>query len=101
MANTYTKFGEVTTSDLVKYLRLVETTQDDLDLLGNILEAGKSFILTYTGQTEIKANTFPEFTIALYVICESMYDVRSYIVDNEKSNKVVDSILGSRSINLL
>jgi hypothetical protein len=101
MADNYTKFGEVAVSDLVSYLRLSETTEDDLKLLGDILEAGRSFILTYTGQDLEKANTMPELTIALYVICESMYDVRSYVVDNEKSNMIVDSILGSRSINLL
>ena len=101
MANSYTKFSEVAVSDLVKYLRLVETTQDDLSLLGTILEAGKSYILTYTGQTTEKADEFPEFTIALYVICEDMYDKRTYTVDSNISNKITDSILGSRSVNLL
>lgn len=101
MANSYTKFNEVAVSDLVNYLRLSETTQADLTLLGTILEAGKDYILTYTGQTAEKADEFPEFTIALYVICEDMYDKRTYVVDSNISNKITDSILGSRSINLL
>ena len=45
MANSYTKFNEVAVSDLVNYLRLSETTQADLTLLGTILEAGKDYIL--------------------------------------------------------
>lgn len=101
MANSYTKFNEVAVSDLVNYLRLSETTQADLTLLGTILEAGKDYILTYTGQPSEKADEFPEFTIALYVICEDMYDKRTYTVDKDISNKITDSILGSRSINLL
>lgn len=98
---SYKRFSEIATSDLVNYLRLVETTQADLELLGTILEAAKSFVLTYTGRTEEDADTFPEFTIAVYVISEDMYDKRTYIVDSDTSNKIVDSILGSRSINLL
>ena len=98
---TYTKFTEIATSDLVNYLRLVETTQADLTLLSTILEAAKSFVLTYTGRTEAVADTFPEFTIAVFVISEDMYDKRTYIVDSDTSNKIVDSILGSRSVNLL
>lgn len=101
MPNNYVKFSEIGTSDLVKYLRLAETTQDDLTLLSTILEACKSFILTYTGRTTEEADTYPEFTIAVYTLSEDMYDKRTYIVDSDTSNKIVDSILGSRSINLL
>lgn len=98
---TYKKFSEIATSDLVNYLRLVETTEADIVLLQTILEAAKSYILTYTGRTTEDADNYPEFTIAVYVISEDMYDKRTYIVDNDNSNKIVDSILGSRSVNLL
>lgn len=98
---TYTKFTEIATSDLVNYLRLYETTEADLVLLQTILEAAKSYVLTYTGRTAEAADTFPEFTIAVLVLSEDMYDKRTYIVDSDTSNKIVDSILGSRSINLL
>lgn len=99
--NTYVKFNEVGVTDLVNYLRLSETSEADLGLLGTILEAAKSYILTYTGRTTAEADTFPEFTIAIYAISEDMYDKRTYIVDSTNSNKIVDSILGSRSVNLL
>lgn len=98
---SYKVFSGIVVNDLVNYLRLVETTNADLDLLATILEAAKSFILTYTGRTEAEADTMPEFTVAVYVIAEDMFDKRSYIVDSDTSNKIVDSILGSRSINLL
>lgn len=98
---SYTAFSQIDTSDLVDYLRLTETTEAELSLLGTILEAAKSFVLTYTGRSAEDADTFPEFTIAVYVLSEDMYDKRTYVVDSDISNKIVDSILGSRSVNLL
>ena len=100
-APSYVKFNEIAVSDLVKYLRLTETSEADLSLLGTILEAAKSYVLTFTGRTAEDADNFPEFTIAVYVLCEDLFDKRTYIVDSDVSNKIVDSILGSRSTNLL
>lgn len=97
----YTRFSEIAVSDLVEYIRITETTEDELKLLGTILAAAKSFVLTYTGRSAEDADTFPEFTIAVYVLSEDMYDKRTYVVDSDISNKIVDSILGSRSVNLL
>lgn len=101
MANTFTKFSEIAVSDLLNYLRITEVTQADEGLLGSILEAAKAHVLQYTGRTEEQADTYPDFTIAVYVISEDLFDKRTYIVDSEKSNKIIDSILGSRSVNLL
>lgn len=98
---TYKKFSEVAISDLTNYLRLVEISQADESLLQTILEAAKSFVLTFTGRTAEEADLFPEFTIAVYALCEDMFDKRTYTIDSDVSNKVIDSILGSRSINLL
>lgn len=98
---TSRKFTEISTGDLVNYLRIDEITDKDLDLLQQILDASKSHILTFTGRTEADADTFPEFTIAVYVLSEDMYDKRTYTVDSDTSNKIIDSILGSRSVNLL
>lgn len=97
----FVKFSEITTSDLVNYLRIAETTQSDLDLLSTILEAAKAYVLQFTGRDEETANNYPDFTIAVYVISAEMYDKRSYSVDSERANQIVESILGSRSINLL
>lgn len=98
---TAIKFTEIGTTDLVNYLRIEEITEKDLVLLQTILEATKSHVLAYTGRTEAEADTIPEFTIAVYVLCEDLYDKRTYIVDSDISNKIIDSILGSRSVNLL
>lgn len=99
--SSYIKFSEVAVSDLATYLRLTEYSNAEETLLGTILQASKNFVLTYTGRTIEEADTFPEFTIAVYAISEDMFDKRTYIVDSDTSNKIVDSILGSRSVNLL
>jgi hypothetical protein len=101
MPTNYKKFSEVAVSDLATYLRLTEFSQGEEALLTTIIEAGKNFILTYTGRKIEEADKFPEFTIALYAIAEDMFDKRTYTVNSDTSNKVVDSILGSRSVNLL
>lgn len=103
MPNSYVEFSNIAVSDVVGYLRISETELDEaeLSLLASILEASKSFVLTYTGRTEEEADTFPEFTIAVYALCEDMYDKRTYQVDKNQENAVITAILGSRSINLL
>ncbi len=99
--SSFVKFSEIAVSDLTAYLRLTEVSQADTNLLRTILEAAKSYVLTYTGRTVESANNFPEFTIAVYSLAEDMFDKRTYIVESDKTNAVIDSILGSRSVNLL
>ena len=101
MANDYTKVSEITVSDLANYLRISELSNSDTTLLTSILEAAKNFVLSYTGRTLEQADTFPEFTLAVLVLSEDLYDKRTYSVDKTEANKVVDSILGLHSINLL
>ena len=100
-APTMVKFSEIAVSDLVNYLRITEPTSSDNVLLTNILEAAKSYVLNYTGQDSDAADTFPEFTIAVYVLSQDMYDNRSYSAVSPNVNKIVESILGLHSINLL
>ena len=99
--DSYKKFSEVAVSDLATYLRLTAFSTAEETLLQSILAAAKNFVLTYTGRSVIEADTFPEFTIAVYAISEDMFDKRTYIVDSDKTNEIVNSILGSRSVNLL
>lgn len=46
-------------------------------------------------------DAFEDFIIAVYVLCQDMYDNRSMYVDNANVNKVVETILGMHSVNLL
>mgnify|MGYP007111660115 CR=1 FL=1 len=93
--------SQLTTSDIVDYLRLPEVTPEDSAFIGNILEASKAFVYKYTGLTPAQVDEALDITIAVYVLCQDMYDNRSMYVDNANVNKVVEAILGLHSVNLL
>ena len=101
MSVAYVAFQSITVNDVIAYLRLSEVDSDEQKLLTTALAAARSFILHHTGRTATEADTIPEFTIAVYAICEEMYDKRTYTVDKESVSPIVDAILGARSMNLL
>lgn len=100
---SYVSFSNITVSDVVSFLRLetTETTAEELALLATILEAAKNYCLVYTGRNKDEADNMPEMTIAVYNVCADMYDKRTFTVEADKANKIVETILGARSTNLL
>lgn len=93
------KISEVTINDLKEYA-VVSHTLDD-KLFSHILAASKAYIKGYTGLDETALDEKEDLTIALMILCNEMYDNREYTVDNDKANKVVNSILDMHSVNLL
>lgn len=93
------KISEVTIEDLKEYA-VVSHNLDD-KLFTNILAASKAYIKSYTGLTLEEMDTKEDLTIVLMILCNEMYDNRAYTVENDKANKVVNSILDMHSINLL
>lgn len=94
-------FSTITTTDVANYLRLGAVTQDEQDLLTTMLNSAKSYVLKYTGLTESQADLANELVIAVLVLCQDMWDNRALYVDSDNVNKVVETILGMHSINLL
>lgn len=101
MSNTAKTVSELTTQDVADYLRLSELTEDDNNLLPTILEAAKAYVYKYTGLTAAQVDEALDITIAVYVLCQDMYDNRAYYVDSSNVNQVVEAILGLHSVNLL
>lgn len=99
--NLITKVSEITAQDIADYLRLDELTADDTNTLNNLLNISKSFILSYTGIAADKLDNYPDFVIVVLILCQDMWDNRTLYVDNENLNRVVDTILGMHSVNLL
>lgn len=91
--------SDITYEDLASYLRLSELTADDINTLENLLIIAKSFISNYTGQTNL--DSYQDFVIAVFVLCQYMWDNRTLYVDTSNLNYVVETILGMHSINLL
>lgn len=94
------KVSEITVSNVTDYLRL-EAGEYEVADIENILTVAKKFIKSYTGLAEDEIDTHEDFYIVIMVLCQDMYDNRSYYVDKNNLNKVVETILGMHSVNLL
>ena len=99
--NAISKVSDITYSDIADYIRLSEVTTDDQNTLEALLSVAKSFIVNYTGQTQEALDDFPDFVIVVLILCQDMWDNRALYVDKSNLNKVVDTILGMHSVNLL
>lgn len=93
------KISEVTITDLKEYAN-VDHDYDN-NIFSSILLSSKSYIKSYTGLNEEQIDSKEELTIALMILCNEMYENRIYTVENDKVNKIVNSILDMHSINLL
>lgn len=97
------KVSQITNKELADYLRLTyeylsESEKQELDVMLNV---SKKFITSYTGLTIEEVDEHEDFVIVVYVLVEDMYDNRSIHVDKSNVNRVVETILGMHSINLL
>lgn len=93
------KISEVSITDLKEYAN-VDHSLDDV-LFQIILQATTSYIKNYTGLTLEQMDDKEDLTMALMILSSEMYDNRVYAVENDKVNKIVNSILDMHSVNLL
>lgn len=96
-------FSEITVNDIILKLRLIETelTQKELDDLADILNEARQFVISYTGLTAAECDQYTDFCHAVFVLCQDLYDDRSFYVDKNNVNKVVQSILDMHSKNYI
>lgn len=99
--NEITKVSEITAADIADYIRLPEVTADDTNTLNNLLAVAKAFIVNYTGRSEEELDNYADFVIVVLILCQDMWDNRTLYVDKTNLNKVVETILGMHSVNLL
>ena len=96
------KVSEITTRDVADYLRLTEYEEADIETYLNI---AKNYISNYTGIPEWDEyeydddedvetlDSYADFVIVVYVLCQDMYDNRCMYVNGGNINKVVQTIL--------
>lgn len=99
------KISEITMEDVEKYLRLEAVDYDEAEM-DAIMAAAKSYIERYTGipATDLNGETlddYPDFWLAYMVLCQDMYDNRSFSVESGNVNRVVESVLDMHRRNLL
>ena len=99
--NEITKVSQITYTDLASYIRLVEVDTNDQNTLNNLLNVAKIFIQNYTGHTLEELDDYADFVIVVFILVQDMWDNRTLYVDKLNLNKVVETILGMHSINLL
>lgn len=102
--NQINKVSDITYNDVADYIHLDAIggmTDDEQNTLETLIKISKSFITSYTGLTVEQLDEHPDFVIVVLILCQDMWDNRTLYVDNENLNKVVDTILGMHSVNLL
>lgn len=99
--NNITKISDITYSDIANYIRLSEVSEDEQNYLTTLIKISKNYILNYTGIDEDNLDNYTDLIIVVFVLCQSMYDVRSLYVDESNLNNVVETILGMHQNNLL
>jgi len=92
--------SQITVNEVASYLRLEEDEFSESEI-ANLLAVAKKFIKSYTGLTYDEIDVYEDFYIVVMVLCQDMYDNRSLYVDKNNLNKVVETILGMHSTNLL
>ena len=64
-------------------------------------KAAIEYTKSYTGLSDAELEEHEDITIAVLVLISDMYDNRQMYVDRNNTNRVVDTILGMYSKNLL
>lgn len=95
--------SKITYIDIAKYIRVDTANDSDLEEeLKTYLKVAKNFISNYTGipekgdDTDKDAetlDTYADFIIVVYILCQDMYDNKTMYVDGKSINKVVQTIL--------
>nr|DAP17031.1 MAG TPA: head tail connector [Caudoviricetes sp.] len=102
------KVSEITVKDIVNYLRLSEVSEEDNKNIELFLNIAKNYIENYTGipqmsddKEEETLDTYSDFIIVVYVLCQDMYDNRAMYVDGKNINNTVKTILDMHTRNNL
>ena len=96
-----TKVSDITVTDVTDYLRISEVTDEDISLLTTALNVAKQFVMSYTGLDAEGMDAHEDLVIVIYVLCQNMYDDRTYYVDKGNINNVVESILNLHCTNFM
>lgn len=103
-----TKVSEITENELANYLRISEISEQEEVELKTYLNIAKNYISNYTGIPEESENykeetldSYSDFIIVVYILCQDMFDNRTMYVDNKSINKTVQTILDMHTRNNL
>lgn len=102
------KVSEITVENIADYLRIAEIDENIKKELEMYLNIAKNYIENYTGIPEKSDNqeaetldSYSDFIIVVYILCQDMYDNKSMYVDGKSINNTVKTILDMHTRNNL
>ena len=102
------KVSEITVENIANYLRLTEISEEDNKNIELFLNIAKNYIENYTGipqksedEEAETLDTYSDFVIVVYILCQDMYDNRCMYVDGKNINNTVKTILDMHTRNNL
>lgn len=96
------KLSELDLSLVKEYLR--QDGDEDDRLIIAIIEASKSYICNYTGQSIEQLEEHEDVTVAVLVLIAEFYNNRTINVNdrlNLRMNTMLEGLLGRHSVNLI
>lgn len=103
------KVSEITVENIITHLRLTEVDDSLDEELSTFLEIAINYIENYTGikrkskenEKQENLDTYSDFVIVIYILCQDMYDNRVMYVDGKNINNTVKTILDMHTRNNL
>lgn len=91
----------ITAAELLDYVREDNPDEVAVGQIKQMKKAAVGYIMAYTGQSAEYLDEHDEFDAVLMVLVADMYDNRSLIVDSDKQNPFVMSVLDMHRVNLI
>lgn len=103
------KVSEITIETIETHLRLTEVDDSLAEELSTFLEVAINYIENYTGikrkseenKNQENLDTYSDFVIVVYILCQDMYDNRVMYIDGKNINNTVKTILDMHTRNNL
>lgn len=99
------KVSDIDIADIAAYIRVDDY---DYNIFETYLKIAKNYISNYTGIPETSddaeaetLDSYSDFVIVVYILCQDMYDNRSLYVESKSINKTVQTILDMHTRNNL
>lgn len=103
------KVSDITYLDVANYIREDVINDSTLeDQINTYLKVAKNYISNYTGIPETSEDenvetldSYADFVIVVYILCQDMHDNRAMYVDGKNINRTVQTILDMHTRNNL
>ena len=103
------KVSEITKENIETHLRLTEVDDSLDEELSTFLEVAINYIENYTGikrkseenKSQENLDTYSDFVIVVYILCQDMYDNRTMYIDGKNINNTLKTILDMHTRNNL